>query len=159
MPVSRLSSFGYVGDLPTNLAGTVLPQASGIQSALRGEDPFGSPLVNADGSPISDAERYLAAGLNLMGITVPFVGKAQYAADDASLIETLKKQIPFTNVNNRDAGLQQYLQDLSHSQSISVPVAGSSSSSSSSGSTLEPWLGGSSSSSSSGTSLEPWLSK
>lgn len=163
MPVSTLSSFGYFGDIGGNVAGSVLPQAGGVLNALRGKDPFGGDLESDDGTPLPEEERFVVAGLQLMGITVPFVGKAQYADADKSFIDNVLKNVPFTPQAQYDAGLVDYLRSLANSQQISVPTDGgssgssSSSSSSSSGASLPPWYGGSSSSSSSGgTSLPPW---
>lgn len=76
----RYTPFGAFGDLPTTLAGAVLPQASGVLSAFKGEDWKGKKLRNKDGSQYNDAQKAIAAAGSFIDSTVPIVGVAKRVA-------------------------------------------------------------------------------
>lgn len=59
----RYTPFGVMSDGPVNTGiGLVFPEFQGAIQALRGQDPFGGPLVNPPGGgPVTDGEKILLA--------------------------------------------------------------------------------------------------
>ncbi len=80
----RYTPFGAFGDLPTTLAGAVLPQASGVLAAFKGEDWKGKKLTEKDGSPATIATQAQAAIVSFVDSTVPIVGVVKKAATGKS---------------------------------------------------------------------------
>lgn len=77
--VSRYTPFG-LGDPAETLGGLLLPQASGVVAAFKGQDWKGKKLVKADGSPADAIDKFWAAAQAFGESTIPVLAKAVQVA-------------------------------------------------------------------------------
>lgn len=77
---SRYSPTGAFTDLGDTLASAVLPQASGVLAALKGEDWKGKELRDDNGQPVDFLGRAKAAAGSFLESTVPILAQAKRVA-------------------------------------------------------------------------------
>lgn len=70
---ARYTPFGFFTDPLGSTAGAVLPQASGILAAFRGQSWNGATLRDENGQPVNDIGRAEAAAKSFAESTVPFL--------------------------------------------------------------------------------------
>lgn len=159
--VSDLSSFGYFADVGDNYASVILPQFSGVLDSLRGLTWTGDQLLDENGQPASEQQRFVAALTQGLEAYAPLlaVGQRVSTASEADSVES--GALDLLIGKELEPGIVDYLRKPRKSievvtegsgESSYSPYSGSEGESSTSSSFFDGYSsgGGSSSSSSSG---------
>jgi hypothetical protein len=92
--IGHYMPFGAATDPSGGLAGLVLPQFSGAYGAVQyGVDWKGKPLQHEDGTPFTDAEKWLYSLQQLGGALVPGVGQASNIVGADDKVKAVKKEL------------------------------------------------------------------
>lgn len=139
-PTGSLTSFGFFNDIQANVVKSILPQFSNSIDAAKGYDWKGDKLAHEDGTPLTPAERPIAALVATAETYTPFLSLSQRMSEEDGPGPLRTALDPFSNTV--DAGIVEWLRSLNKSRSIDIPVGGGSSSSSGGSSYSVPNLSG-----------------